>query len=476
MSTRRKLLIGCGVIVILVATTLAVYARRGVERPPALQGQGTGMGDTAGTQGTQGTQGIEGMDNMESMEGMQRMPGMENGSGTIRLSANEVGTFGITFGSAEFRPISKTIRTVGLVEFDETRMAYVAPKFGGWAERLYVDFTGQAVRQGQPLLEVYSPELVTAQEELLLAAKMADTVGESSVEGVASGAETLLESARRRLRYWDISDLQVEQLLRTGEVRKTLTLYAPTSGIVMEKHVFEGQAFRPGDNLYMIADLSEVWVTAEVFEANAALLREGMPAELTIAALPGRTFSGRVEYVYPTLGEDTRSMEVRIALPNPTGEIKPGMYATVEFAAELGRALTVPSSAVLRTGERAIAFVDMGGGRLMPYELTLGRSGNEYVQVLDGLEPGMRVVTSAQYLLDSESNLTEVMRAMMAQMNMSDMGSLEGMDMGGMQDMPGMDMEHGGAMPGMETEAQETAGGESTGGVRPDTAGAGEER
>jgi len=323
-------------------------------------------------------------------------------------------------------------------------MSYVAPKFGGWVERLHVNFTGQPVRQGEALLDVYSPELVTAQEELLLAARMAETVGGSQVEEVAAGSRDLLESSRRRLRYWDISEEQIERLLETGEVRKTLTLYAPVSGIVMEKDVFEGQAYQAGKNLYMIADLSEVWVNAEVFDADAALVREGMPAEITVAGLAGTTFSGRVEYVYPTLQDRTRSMRARIALANPGARLKPGMYATVRFTSRVGEVLTVPTSAVLHSGERVVAFVDMGGGEIMPQEVELGVQGRDYVQILSGLEPGQRVVTSTQFLLDSESNLAEVMRAMMTQMGLSDMG---GMDMGDQGSMEGMEMGGQGTAP-----------------------------
>lgn len=370
------------------------------------------------------------------MSGMQMpgMPGMtENGS--IRLTANAIGTFGITFGTADVRELHRTIRTVGLVEFDETRMAYVSPKFGGWVETLHVDFTGQRVRKGQPLLDVYSPELVIAQEELLLAARLADSVGESKVANVAGGARQLFDSARRRLRYWDISDGQVQRLLETGEVRKTLTLYAPLSGVVMEKDVLEGEAFQAGRNLYMIADLSSVWINAEVFEQDAAEVREGMHARITVAALPGQALTGRIEYVYPTLEDRTRSLRARVSVPNPRGTLKPGMYATIGLTAELGWMLAVPASAVLYTGERAVAFVDMGGGEIMPHELRIGVRGGDYVQVIEGLEPGQRVVTSAQFLLDSESNLAEVMKAMMAQMNLSDIQGMEGME-----DMEGMDM------------------------------------
>jgi len=361
------------------------------------------------------------------MDGMAGVSGMEmGGEGTIGLTADQIRTFGVTFGTAERRALERTIRAVGVVDFDETRMAYVAPKFGGFVERLYVDFEGKPVSRGQPLLEIYSPELVSAQEELLLARRLGEKVGRSGVEGVAEGTSDLLASARRRLRYWDISEAQIDRVLATGEVRKTLTLHSPVSGIVMEKTVFEGQAVKPGENLYMIADLSEVWIEAKLFESDAALVDEGMEASITIAALPGRMFSGRVEYVYPTLEERTRSMKARVSLPNPGGVLKPGMYATVRLERDLGEVLAVPGSAVLNTGEAAIAFVDMGGGRLMPHELTLGMAGDEWVEVIGGLEPGQRVVTSAQFLLDSESNLAEVMRAMMAQMNLSDM---EGMDM-----------------------------------------------
>lgn len=375
-------------------------------------------------------------DSMAGMEmkgdSMPGMAGMEMGDeGTIGLTVDQVRTFGITFGTAEVRPLEKTIRVVGLVDYDETRMAYVAPKFGGYIERLYVDFTGQPISRGQPLLEIYSPELVSAQEELLLARELEKKIGQSGVEGVAAGSADLLAQARRRLRYWDISEGQIERVLSTGQVQRTLTLHAPVSGIVMEKDVLEGQAVMPGDNLYMIADLSEVWIEAELFEADAALVEAGMPATIEVTALPGRTFEGRIEYVYPTLKEETRSMTARIALPNPGGRLKPGMYATVRLEKDLGEVLAVPTSAVLQTGEKAIAFVDTGSGQLRPHELRLGMTGGEHVEVLEGLEPGARVVTSAQYLLDSESNLAEVMRAMMAQMNLSDveeMGGMEGMD------------------------------------------------
>lgn len=428
MNINRTRLLTVGFLAMAAALVAGIALGRAWSATPA-----TSATDAMPMGGMEGMEGMEGMQEMEGAE-MGGMQGMDMGGmsmdGSVRLTAGEVATFGITLGTADVRPLTRTIRTVGLVDFDETRMAFVSPKFAGWVEELHVDFTGQAVRAGQPLAEVYSPELVTAQEELLLAHRMAGDVGDSRVETVAAGAQDLAASARRRLAYWDISEEQIDRLLETGEVRKTLTLHAPVSGIVMEKDVFEGQSFQSGRNLYMIADLSEVWVNAEIFEADAGLVREGMTANVTVDALPGRSWSGRVEYVYPTLEDRTRSMRARIALPNPDGRLKPGMYATVRLSAEVGETLTVPLTAVLYSGERAVVFVDMGGGELMPHEVVVGIRGEERAEIVSGVEAGQRVVTSAQFLLDSESNLAEVMRAMMAQMNMSDM---EGMDMEGME-------------------------------------------
>lgn len=373
-----------------------------------------------GTDGPAGPPSAADMDVSEMDSGAIRMEVADGG--TIRLTPDQIRTFGMTFGTVERRPIERTIRAVGMVTLDETRIAVVSPKVGGWVERLHVDFTGKPVSRGAPLLDVYSPELVSAQEELLLAASLQKHVGASGVEGVASGGRDLFESARRRLLYWDVSEAQIDELLRTGRVRKTLTLHAPASGIVLEKNVFEGQAIQPGEPLYKIADLSEVWVEAEIFEADLALVHEGMGATVAFAGLPGTTYAGRVEYLSPMLDQESRTMRARVALSNPGGRIRPGMYGTVILELALGETLTIPRSAILRVGEKAIAFVDMGAGALMPHELTLGMEGDEVVEVLAGVEPGMRVVTSAQYLLDSESNLAEVMRAMMGQVGAADVG------------------------------------------------------
>ncbi|MDV3294520.1 MAG: efflux RND transporter periplasmic adaptor subunit [Brachybacterium paraconglomeratum] len=396
-----------------------------------------GRGDD-GTAGGAARSGLPGASDggMAGMEGMA-MPG----DGSVWLTAAQIRQFGVTFGSVEERELAQTVRTVGIVSFDETRLAQVSPKVSGFVERLYVDFTGQPVRRGQPLLALYAPELVAAQEELLLARRLQRDLGAGEVPGVPAGSTDLVASARRRLRLWDISEAQIDEILRTGEVQRTLTFHSPAAGVVVEKNVEEGQAVEAGQTLYRIADLSAVWVEAELREADAGAVRVGTPATVELAAYPGRTIEGRVEYVYPTLQQEARTLKARVAVPNPDGRIKPGMYATVRFTTPTRTALSVPTSAVVRTGDRAIVFVDMGGGRLMPQEVELGQATEAHAEVLAGVEPGQRVVTSAQFLLESESNLGEVMKAMMGQMGMSDMGSMEGMEgMDGMKGMQGMDM------------------------------------
>ena len=362
---------------------------------------------------------------MSGMEGMEMA-----GGGPVTLTAADIRSFGITFGTVEERTLEDEIRTVGIINFDETRIAAVTPKFSGFVERLYVDFTGKPVQRGQPLLEIYSPELVAAQEELLLAARMEGTLSETSVPGVPLRSSNLVAAARQRLRLWDISDAQINSILRSGRVQRTLTMHAPVGGIVVEKNVLRGQAVQAGQTLYTIADLREVWVEAELREADAALVDVGDAATVELPALPGGRLMGRVEYVYPTLQQEARTLKARIAVSNPGGRLKPGMFATVRLRAPGRTTLTVPVSAVLNTGERRVVFVDMGHERIMPHEVEIGRIAGERAEVLSGLEPGQRVVTSAQYLLDSESNLAEVMKSMMSNMNMSDMGS---MDMKGMK-------------------------------------------
>ncbi len=425
---RRRAMIGGGIA--LLAIVAAFIASRLSQRPAA------GSPATA----TSGARGSQGGGDMAGMSGMNM-----SSDGTVQLTANQLRQFGVTFGGVEERTLENTVRAVGTVTVDESKLSEVTPRFGGYVERLYVDETGRQVRRGQPLMDVYSPELVAAEQELLVAAKLQHSIGASSVPGVPSASTDIVAAARRRFALWDISEAQVDEILRTGQVRRTLTLHAPASGVVLEKKVVQGQAIQPGEMLYRIANLSDVWIDVALREQDAGAIRVGSSAAVELASYPGRPIQGRVAYVYPTLDQAARTVRARVEIPNPIGRFKPGMYATVTLTTESSqRALTVPTSAVLNTGERTLVFMDMGGGSLMPMDVVTGRTAGAYTEILSGLELGQRVVTSAQYLLDSESNLAEVMKSMIGQMNTSDMNKT-----GDMKDMPGMN-DKGADMKGMD--------------------------
>ena len=317
----------------------------------------------------------------------------------VRLSAEQARAIGVTFAVVERGPLARMVRTVGQVVPAEPNLAEITTKIDGFVEELFVDATGMSVRRGQPLLTLYSPMLVAAQEELL-AAKRLDSVAHSD------DTDALLEASRRRLSYWDISPDQIERLERTGEVTKTLALKAPVDGVVLEKVVVAGQAVMPGMKLYRIADLSTVWIEGAVFEQDLAFIRIGAPVRAELAAYPGRPVDGRVSFVWPTVDEESRSARVRVAFPNPGGRLKPGMYATLFFDAVVGGdVLQVPAEAVVQTGERNLVFIVGPEGALTPREIVLGQRAGGRFQVLGGLAGGERIVASANFLVDAESRL-----------------------------------------------------------------------
>ena len=360
-----------------------------------------------------------------------------SGAGSVHLSASQIREFGITFDTVAVRPLTAQVRTVGTVVVDETRVSEVAPRFDGYVERLYVEATGQEVRRGEPLMDVYSPELLAAEQELLVAGNLEQSLGKSTIPGVPASSPDLVTAAKRRLELWGISEAQIAEIIRTGKAKRALTLYAPATGIVLQKNVVQGQAIQAGQTIYKIANLSEVWVEVQLREQDAGTIRTGSAATVNLAAFPGRPLRGRVAYVYPTLEAQARTVMARIVIPNPEGRFKPGMYTTVTLSTPSESALSVPASAVVNTGDRSIVFVDMGMGELMPHDVVIGHVAGEYAEVLSGLEPGQRVVTSAQFLLDSESNLAEVMKSMIGQMGTTDTGAREAP----MKDMPGMTMQ-----------------------------------
>lgn len=337
----------------------------------------------------------------------------------VMISAEAAHRIGVTFAAVILAPLSREIRTVAQVTYDETRVKSISPKIDGWVEQLYVNYTGQPVSAGQPLLTVYSPMLVSAQEELLLAARLTQSLSGASSDARA-GANDLEAASRRRLQYWDISNAEIERIKRTGQVRKTLTLYSPVSGAVIEKNVLGGQRIMAGETLYKVADLSTVWVEGEVFERDLPAVRVGAIVNAEFDALPGERRAGRIAYLYPTLNAETRTARIRVVLQNPGLRLKPGMYATIRIEGEAVNAVSVPRSAVLSTGERNLVFVRRSDGMLEPRNVTIGESTENRTRIIAGVNVGEMVVASATFLVDAESNLES--------------------SLGGMGDMPGMDI------------------------------------
>lgn len=324
----------------------------------------------------------------------------------VHLTAEQVRAVGVTFTVVQRGPLTRTVRSVGQVVPAEPNLAEITTKIDGFVEELFVDATGTAVRRGQPLLTLYSPMLVAAQEELLAARRLAASVDSSDAEAWRNG-QALVEASRRRLSYWDISRDQIERLERTGEVTKTLTLNAPVDGIVLDKMVVAGQAVMPAMKLYRIADLRTVWIEGAVFEQDLRLVRVGAPVNAELTAYPGRRFEGHVSFVWPTVDEASRSGRVRVAFSNPRGELRPGMYATLLFEAVVDRdAVNVPAEAVVQTGERNLVFVVGQNGALEPRAVVLGGRAGDRFQIVSGLAAGERIVASANFLVDAESRLT----------------------------------------------------------------------
>lgn len=324
----------------------------------------------------------------------------------VKISTEKIQKLGVKTEVAALRKLTRTVRAVATVQPDERRLHKVAPRFEGWIQRLYVNTTGQAVKKGDALMDVYSPELITAQHEYVVARKGMRAVAEGSPE-VEAAMERLGESALQRLRNWDISDADLESLWQEGQPKHLVTLRAPVSGVVLEKSVTQGQRFAPGEVLYQIADLSKVWMLVDVFEQDLALVHRGQSATVRMVAYPDKIFNGEVTFIYPTVMPETRTAKVRIELPNNQGLLKPAMYGRVELASFLGKdkVLTVPESAVLDKGAQQLVLVALGEGRFEPRTIKLGMYADDYVEVLEGLTAGEAVVVSANFLIDAESNL-----------------------------------------------------------------------
>jgi Cu(I)/Ag(I) efflux system membrane fusion protein/cobalt-zinc-cadmium efflux system membrane fusion protein len=381
------------------------------------------------------------------------------GRGGVRIDPVLEQSMGVKLARVARRDLSRTIRAVGRVAYDERRVAHVHTKVQGWVEKLYIDYEGQLVERGQPLLEIYSPELVATQDELLVAARYRDQTSASPFEDVAKSGAQLFAATRRRLELWDIPDRDIDRLLQTGAIRKNLTLYSPAKGAVTHLMVREGMEVGPNQNLYTIADLSRVWVYAEVYEYELPWVAVGQKGSVELSYMPGATFEASVTYVYPYLDAKTRTARVRLELENPDLALKPDMFTNVRIQAQTRRGtLAVPDEAVLRSGQRSLVIVALGEGRFDPRQVTLGiDSGDGWLEVLDGLSEGEQIVISGQFLIDSESRLREAAQKLLepagAGHEMPDHGGHE------MHEMPAAPDHGGHEMPAVPDHTGHTAPG-----------------
>ena len=333
----------------------------------------------------------------------QEMPGA--GANTMTIAPERLQTIGVKFQEAARRPLDKVIRTVGRVEIDERLVGRVNLKFDGWIEQLLVSAIGDHVDKGQRLFTIYSPDLVATQEEYLLALQSYRELGKSEFPEVSRGAKELLEATRRRLQLWDIRENHIRDLERTGKVLRTLPIHSPITGTVIRMEARAGTYVTPGTELYFIADLSHIWVIADIYEYELPYIKIGQGATVTLSYDPDTKLHGHVGFMYPTLDAKTRTVKVRFELDNPDEKLKPDMYANVELTIPLGIKLVVPTNAILETGERQLLFIHHGGGQLEWRSVKLGAKAGDWVEVRDGLKEGEHVVTGANFLIDSESQL-----------------------------------------------------------------------
>ncbi|MFC1563949.1 efflux RND transporter periplasmic adaptor subunit [candidate division KSB1 bacterium] len=333
--------------------------------------------------------------------------------GQVAIDPVTVQNMGVKTVTVEKRPLLKTIRAYGKIEYDETLISSVTTKVQGWVERLYLDYPGKYVKKGDPVIEFYSPELVSTQGEYLQALKFNKVYESGESPSAINNSRELLNSTKQRLKLWDITDEQITELENSGEIKRNMTLYAPTSGIVIHKEINEGDRVVPDRHMFRIADITRVWIQTDIYESDMPWIKEGQTAKLTVPSLPGREFEGRLSFIYPYLESKTRTVRARFEFDNREGLLKPEMYANVMIGSgDINPRLVVPVSSVLLTGERSVVIVDLGEGKFEPREVRIGMESDDYYSILDGLEEGERLVTSAQFLIDSESRLREAQMKM----------------------------------------------------------------
>jgi Cu(I)/Ag(I) efflux system membrane fusion protein len=405
----RQRVIGMAAVLIVVAAAVVWLMAKPVMLPPAdsRQDEMAGM-DMPGMGKEQQKKPAP----VEEAVGPEPPLESEGVPGIVTIAPERLQTIGVKYEPVARRPLEKIIRTVGRVAVDERKLAKVTIKFHGWIERLFVSATGDHVRKGQQLFTIYSPDLVATQEEYLLALQGRKQMGESEFPEVARGSQDLLEATKRRFQLWDITADHVRELEKTGKVLKALPIHSPITGTVIKKEALAGAHVDPGQELYTIADLSHIWILADIYEYELSFVKAGQQAAVTLSYDPSTVLTGHVSFIYPTLDPKTRTAKVRFELNNRGEMLKPDLYANVELRVSLGTKLAIPQEAIIESGQKQVVFLHHGGGKLEPRLIKTGVKTGEWTEVLEGLKEGEHVVTSANFLIDSESRLKSVVEGM----------------------------------------------------------------
>lgn len=406
MIMTRQRFIGMAAVLILAAALVVWLMSKPVVLPPADSRQDDMAGmDMPGM-------GEEPMGERREARGEGQESALGDVPGMVTIPPERLQTIGVKYQPVARRPLEKLIRTVGRVTVDERKLAKVTIKFHGWIEELFVSALGDHVKKGQRLFTIYSPDLVASQEEYLLAVRSLKQLGSSEFPEVAQGSKDLLEAAKRRFQLWDITEDHIRELEQTGKVLKTLPIHSPITGTVIRKEALAGAHVDPGQELYTIADLSQIWILADVYEYELGFVKKGQKAAVMLSYDPGTVLTAQVGFVYPTLDPKTRTAKVRFELANPEEKLKPDMYANVELNVSLGTKLAIPQEAVIESGQKQVVFLHHGEGKLEPRLIKTGVKAGEWSEVLEGLKEGDHIVTSANFLIDSESRLKSVVESM----------------------------------------------------------------
>ena len=418
---RKNVIIIAGAIVLIALVFYLLKSGTGIfkARGPAPQTVATEPQPSGQPSG-----GMAGMAGMGTGKSEAQVPAGEKTAEeapTIEISSEKQQLIGVKVATAALQPLKKIIRTVGIIEYDQRQQTAVNTKVEGWIEKLFVNYTGMYVKKGTPLAEIYSPELWATQQEFINVVRWTkrtkarrDATGrEDDASGgfssmIGKDAEALVEASRQRLKLWDISDEQIRKIEESEKPIRTLTIFSPVSGYVLQKTALQGMKVMAGEKLFEVADLSTVWIMAEIYEYELPLIKVGEPATLRLSYLPGRQFSSKIDFIYPTMSGETRTAKARFIIPNPGMQLKPQMFTNVEIKIDLGRKLAVPEGAVMDTGLRQVVYVDKGNGLFEPREVEVGIRADNMVEVTAGLKAGDKVASSANFLIDSEAKLKGV--------------------------------------------------------------------